>query len=156
MLRFMAASRQQAAAEGEANERLLEVALAVRSSSSATVPLATVRPFGDHDDAVAEALDLLHDVGREDDALAAACGRAQPAQALAQSARGEHVEAVGRLVEDDVGGSCTSARASAVFIRSPWLKPSVRRSSSAVMSNIRARSCARASAASRSMPWSAP
>ena len=27
------------------------------------------------------------------------------------------------------GGSCTSARANAVFMRSPWLKPSVRRSS---------------------------
>ena len=30
------------------------------------------------------------------------CGRAQPAQALAQRARGEHVEAVRRLVQDDV------------------------------------------------------
>jgi hypothetical protein len=37
------------------------------------------------------------------------------------------------------GGSCTSARASAVFMRSPWLKPSVRRSSSARMSSVSAR-----------------
>jgi hypothetical protein len=42
-------------------------------------------------------------VGREDDALRAARRRAQPAQALAQGAGGEHVEAVGGFVENDVG-----------------------------------------------------
>ena len=42
---------------------------------------------------------------------------------VAQHAHGVHVEPVGRLVEDDVRGSCTSARAIAVFIRSPCEKP---------------------------------
>ena len=114
----------------------------VRASSSrdrAGRDRAAVR---DDDDAVAEPLDLLHDVGREDDALARrprACAasagsraaRASPARRGRWSARRARCSA----------GSWTSARASAVFIRSPWLKPSVRRSSSAVMSSMRARSC---------------
>ena len=54
----------------------------------------------DDDDAVAQPLDLLHDVRREDDAFALLV--AQPPQRLAQRARGQHVEAIGRLVEHEV------------------------------------------------------
>src|SRR6185437_14746334 len=57
---------------------------------------------GDHHDAVAQPLDLLHDVRRENDAFAAAGGRSQPAKVFAQGPRRDDVEAVRRLVENDV------------------------------------------------------
>jgi hypothetical protein len=54
------------------------------------------------------------------------------------------------------GGSCTSARASAVFMRSPWLKPSVRRSSSGTHLQRVARASARDAAAAGLMPCRRP
>ena len=50
------------------------------------------------------------------------------------------------------GGSWISARASAVFIRSPWLKPSVRRSSKGSISKVRARTSTRARATPSATP----
>ena len=55
-----------------------------------------------------------------------------------------------------LAGSCTRARASAVFMRSPWLKPSVRRSSRFFMSSMSASTSARTWAASVVMPCNWP
>jgi hypothetical protein len=87
--------------EGQLHEGLLEVVLpgaGVELGHRAFGHRAAVRH--DHH-VVAEAFHLLHDVGGEHDALAVLV--AQPAQGVAQRARGQHVQAVGRLVEDDVG-----------------------------------------------------
>ena len=66
----------------------------------------------------------------------------------------ENIVYYGRL--QGLSRDAAQARASAVFMRSPWLKPSVRRSSSAVISNICARCSARAFAASAVMPCRRP
>ena len=90
-------------AERQLDEGLLEVASRRSApSSSATLPSATVRPCATTTTLVAQPLDLLHDVASRTRCTCAALGVAQPAQRVAQRARGQHVEAVGRLVEHDV------------------------------------------------------
>ena len=80
----------------------------VCARSSSGVPAARTSPLRDHHDAVAQRGDLLHDVAGEDHAAAFA---AQLPQEVAQAARGHHVEAVGRLVEDHVARARAPARA---------------------------------------------
>jgi hypothetical protein len=128
----------------------------VSASSSGTVPVATVRPWATTTTLsqrrstscmmwVEKTMHLAPPSGeRSQRRLSRKARVARTSRPLVGSSR------------TMLAGSWTSARTSAVFIRSPWLKPAARRSSSAVMSNMRARSCARASAASRSMPCSAP
>jgi hypothetical protein len=90
-----------------------------------------------HHHLVAQPLHLLHDVGGKDDALALLV--AQPAQRVAQARVASTSRPLVGSSSTMLAGSCTSARASAVFMRSPWLKPSVRRSSSGSHVQHRAR-----------------
>jgi hypothetical protein len=108
----------------------------------------------DHHHVVAQPFHLLHDVGGKDDALALVV--AQVAQRLAQARVASTSRPLVGSSSTMLAGSCTSARASAVFMRSPWLKPSVRRSSSGSISSIRASASARADAAAAVMPCRRP
>ena len=90
----------------KASSRLVFAGL--RAQFVGACPAATTLPVRDHHDAVTQRGDLLHDVAGEDHAAALA---AQLAQEVAQAARGHHVQAVGRLVEDHVAAGRAPARA---------------------------------------------
>ena len=87
-------------ANAKRDERLLEIVVAAAPAQLVDAALGHRAPVRHDHHVVAQALHLLHDVRAKDNALAVLV--AQLAQRLAQAANGLHVEAVGRLVEDDV------------------------------------------------------
>src|SRR5260221_10565229 len=74
--------------ERELHEGLLEIVFTGVGQQVVDRARSHGAPVRHHHHAVAQALHLLHDVRREHDALAAAFGRAQKAQSIAQRARG--------------------------------------------------------------------
>ena len=119
-------------AEGQLHERLLEVALR-RCARAARRPcrVATVRPC-------ATTTTLSHSRSTSCMMWVEKTMHLPPPAGVRSQRRLSRRARVASTSRPLVGssstmlaGSCTSARASAVFMRSPWLKPSVRRSSSA-------------------------
>src|SRR5215470_12983570 len=98
-LALKASCSQSFFAADQLDERVFEVRLAGLRAQRVRRRIGDDAAPGDYDDAVAQRGDLLHDVAREQHAAALA---AQALEELAHRPRGHDVEAVGRLVEDDV------------------------------------------------------
>jgi hypothetical protein len=125
-----------------------------RADSSATVPSATVRPWlttttRSHSRSTSDMMCVENTMHLP-----------SSSRSRRSASRSARVASTSRpLVGSSstmLAGSCTSARASEVFMRSPWLKPSVRRSISGAMSRMRASWSARAEASAAASPCRRP